>query len=143
MSQFTERRRRMLAAIIGVSALSVAIGAMPAFAEGQWTSSLTRASTGFNSRSWQDSNLDAADTAVTFSGCSVAFSSDFSSTDVSLWDEFGAFPDLNVGTVNNTCGGSDWGRMTRPDLYHWTIDKINGDGSSTPRLSVDSISQSY
>ena len=143
MFQFTERRRRMVAAIIGVSVLSVAIGTMPAFAEGRWYSSLNRAYVGFNSRSWQDSNTDAAHTVVNFSGCSVAFSSDFSSTDVTLYDEFGAFPDLNIGTERNTCNRSDWGRLTRSDQYHWQIDKINGDGSSTPRLSVDSVSQYY
>lgn len=109
MFPFTERRRRMMAAIIGVSVLSVAIGTMPAFAEGQWHSSLNRAYVGFNSRSWQDSNTDAADTVVNFSGCSVAFSSGFSSTEVTLYDEFGAFPDLNIGTKRNTCNRSDWG----------------------------------
>ncbi len=144
MSTSSRRRARILVGAIGVSTLSVAIGALPAFAEGNWSSSISGAAVGFSSRSWQDSNVDAAHTGVTFSGCSVDFApSGFSSTDVNLYDEFGGFPDQSVGTKNNTCGTSDWGRMTRSDQYHWTIDGINGDGSSQPRLNVDSVTQSY
>ena len=144
MSTSSLRRRRIVAGVVGVSALSIGIGALPAFAEGNWSSSITGARVNFDSRSWQDSATDAADTVVDFSGCTAHFEPhDFTSTDLTLYDEFGGFPDQSVGSRNNTCGQSNWGRMTRSDEYHWTIDAINGDNTIQPTLDVDSVTQSY
>ncbi|MDQ4502649.1 hypothetical protein [Sinomonas sp. ASV322] len=59
-----------------------------------------------------------------------------------LYDEFGWFPDYNVGTRTSACGAHNWGVMTRPDSYHWTISAING-GSWGNSISIAGISQYY
>jgi hypothetical protein len=102
--------------------------AAPALAEGVWSSSIWHFRTGNDSRHWQDSHLDSAHTTTSFDNCDVFDGAlAFQSAKLSLYDDMGLFPDYNVGTKKNYCGTIDWGIMTRPDEYHWTVDEINGD----------------
>ncbi|WP_418516924.1 hypothetical protein ACNUCX_06880 [Curtobacterium flaccumfaciens pv. flaccumfaciens] len=137
--------RRAAAIVSGGVVLATVLAASPAFAEGSWSSKLTGVAIGKNSRSWQDSHKDRVRTATAFVGCRISGNaSGFKSASVRLYDERGLLPDKSMGTKVNTCGRSDWGVMTRPDRYHWTISALNG-ASYEPalRLSVTTVRQSY
>ncbi|MCA5923924.1 hypothetical protein [Curtobacterium oceanosedimentum] len=142
MIQFS---RRVAAVVSGGVVLASVFAAAPAFAEGSWTSKLTGVAIGKSSRSWQDSHTDRVRTATTFAGCRISGKdSGFRSATVRLYDERGWLPDKSMGSKVNKCGRSDWGVMTRPDRYHWTISELNG-SSYDPvlRLSVTTVRQAY
>lgn len=117
---------------VGVGVVAATLGALPAMAEGSWTSSLSGVRAGFSSRSWQDSHLDSASTVATLSGCTG------SGLTLNLYDEYGALPDQSVGRITHNCGAFDWGIMTRSDQYHWTVD-----GVSSGSFSASSVKQKY
>lgn len=122
------KKRGMKALVaVGVAAAAAALVASPALAEGQWSSSITKAITGFQSRTWQDNNNDNVSTTVTFGTCSTTPGT-FSSTSLEMWGEFGLFPDQNLGTKTNYCGTSNWGDVAN-NAYHFRINKINGSTS--------------
>ncbi|MES2093202.1 MAG: DUF4179 domain-containing protein [Actinomycetota bacterium] len=125
------------ALIIGTSMLA----ASPALAEGNWTSSITSALTGFYSRTWQDNNSDNVNTTVGFSGCSITDGRAFTETQLEMWGEFGALPDQNLGNIQNTCNTSSWGRVAN-NAYHFRINTING-STSGYRLNVTSTYTAY
>lgn len=133
-------RKALLAGSI-VAGMSVALAA-PAMAEGSWTSSISGAHTGFNSRSWQDNQSDSAATITTLSSCSQT-GYPFSSVGIALYDEFGAFPDYRVSGWSQRCGTRNFGTMTRPDGYHFTIETINGQSSNAYPFNAGYVGQSY
>ncbi|MET4781493.1 hypothetical protein [Glaciihabitans sp. UYNi722] len=136
--KITKRRALVVGAlIIGTSVLA----AGPAMAEGSWSSSISGAVTGFQSRSWQDSNLDNVETRVVFSGCSVDGGQTFTKTQLEMWGEFGAFPDQNLGNISNTCNTSNWGRVAN-NSYHFRVNTINGTTSGY-HLSVTTNNTYY
>lgn len=137
--------RRAAAAVSGGVIVATVFAASPAFAEGSWASKLTGVAIGKNSRSWQDSHKDKVRTATTFAGCRISGNlNGFKSASVRLIDERGWLPDKSMGTKVNKCGRSDWGVMTRPDRYHWTIWALNGASHEpTLRLSVSTVRQAY
>jgi hypothetical protein len=139
MKRLGDKKSTILA--IGLSSIVLSAIAIPAYAEGSWSSNLSNVEAGFSSRSWQDSALDNVATAATFSSCS-ATGPGFTDATLNLYDEFGAFPDQSVGSITNYCDTSNWGAMTRSDRYHWTIDGVNG-GDYGFKLTVGSVYQQY
>lgn len=138
------RNKKILAfAGVGVVAATLLI-ATPALAEGSWSSSLSGARPGFNSRSWQDSHLDHLSTTVAFSGCTYGNAGGLvKSTDLTLYDEFGLLPDQSVGTRSSVCGTFNWGEQTRSDGYHWNIFALDGSTSSAHYINVSSLTTKY
>lgn len=114
----------------------------PAYAEGNWSSSISGALTGFMSRSWTDNNTDSASTRTVWSGCSLGGPT-YRNTTLDLSRDRGALlPDQVYGQRTSNCGTFDWGRMTDKGSYHWTIKKIN-DSESGYRISVNSVKTYY
>lgn len=139
-----KRRTKLVALAAGIGIASGLLASLPAFAEGSWSSSISGARNGFSSRSWQDSHLDSVATVTTFSGCTVQYMpTGFQTTNLQLFDEYGLLPDQAVATKANTCGTTNFGTMTRPDGYHWTITSINNNTGTQPVLSVSSVHQTY
>ena len=137
--------RRGTAVLSGGVVLATVFAGSPAFAEGSWSSKLTGAAIGKESRSWQDSHKDKVRTATTFGSCRMSGNAaGFKSASIRLIDERGWLPDKSMGTKVNKCGRSDWGVMTRPDRYHWVIWALNG-ASWEPalRVSVSTVRQAY
>ena len=131
---FGRRKRgtRRVTAGVGVGLMAATLTALPAMAEGSWNSSLSSVRAGFSSRSWQDSHLDSDSTVATLSGCSG------SGLTLNLYDEYGALPDQSIGRITHNCGAFNWGTMTRPDQYHWTVDSV-----SSGSFSATSVKQTY
>ena len=133
-------------AFAGVGAVVLSLLATaPALAEGSWSSSLSGARTGFQSRSWQDSHLDRNSTIVALSGCSYPGQSGLvNSIAVTLYAEWGLLPDQSVGNrTARPCGSLNWGEQTRSDSYHWTINALNNSTSSAGNINVSSLTTSY
>ncbi|SEB62724.1 hypothetical protein SAMN04489745_0821 [Arthrobacter woluwensis] len=76
------------------------------------------------------------------SSCSVT-GRPFNSVGVTLYDEMGAFPDYRVGGWAQACGSWNFGTMTRPDGYHFTIESINGSESNPYPFNAGSVVQNY
>jgi hypothetical protein len=124
-------------------ASGVLLASSPAMAEGTWSSYLSSVGTGFSSRTWSDNALDQVATTVKLSGCSMNTGGTFSSATLNLYREYGILPDISMGSISNACNTSNWGQALGADTYHFTIDKINGSTSSTPRFSATSVVTNY
>lgn len=124
-------------------ASGILLASSPALAEYSWSSYLSAVGVGFSSRTWSDNALDQVATTVKLSGCSMNTGGSFSSTTLNLYREYGVLPDVSMGTISNTCNTSNWGQSLGADTYHFTIDKINGSTSSTPRFSATSVVTNY
>ncbi|MCI9889329.1 hypothetical protein JT358_12800 [Micrococcales bacterium 31B] len=125
--------------------------AVPAFAEGGFTSQLIGVRTGFNSRNWSDGNFDAASTKITAGQCSIMYASSGSpvgSIRLQLTqDRANIFsPDINKGQRDLNCNSSnftaDFGRMSNAG-YHFTVMTINGQASSAQKVTANYIYVSY
>lgn len=139
-----QKQKIGISLVAAIGAAWIWLAASPALAEGSWTSNMKSVPTGFNSRSWQDSHLDGAATVTTFSGCTFTFGGGaVSSVTLTLWDEMGWFPDASMGTKTNSCGVTNWGVMTRSDLYHWSVDKIQKISPNDRLLNVATVRQTY
>lgn len=132
---------------LGVALISglIFMPAAPALAEGQWTSSITDALTGFQSRSWNDTNTDAVSTKTKFSTCTETWDTPKSvgSITVGLVDHRGALlPAKTVSTKTTSgCGTASFGRMKK-STYHFRIDKVGGHTSGV-RLTAKKVTQTY
>ena len=134
-------KKTAAAVVAGLS--MVVLVATPAIAEGSWSSNISNAVPGFESRTWQDNNLDNVSTTVGFSGCSLDFGQTFSTTQLEMWGEFGGFPDQNLGNVQNTCGTSDWG-IVSSNAYHFRVNTINySTDASIYQMDVSSVYTAY
>ena len=136
------KKNHKLAISLAVLA-GVLIVSNPAMAEGSWTSYLSSVGVGFSSRTWSDNALDQVATTIKLSGCSMNTGGTFSSTNLNLYREYGILPDISMGSISNGCSTSSWGQALGADMYHFTIDKINGSTSGTPRFSATSIVTNY
>lgn len=114
-----------------------------ALAEGAWSSYLSYVLTGYESRTWTDYNVDAADTYVYFAGCRDGRTSS-TNTAVALWQEISWWPNANLGRQTLYCYSSDWGSWGRVNAgdYYFVIDLINGSASGW-RLDVDYVEVGY
>lgn len=140
----TSKHKKVVGLVGAGLVVTAVLGATPAMAEGSWSSSLSGARPGFNSRSWQDSYLDHVSTTVAFSGCIYGNAGGLvTSTDLTLYDEYGLLPDQSVGTRNSVCGTFNWGEQTRSDSYHWNIFALDGSASSAHYIDVSSLTTGY
>jgi|GEM_PF-1921811 len=130
-------------AIGGAIAAAILLGSTPAFAEGSWSSYLSKVGVGFSSRSWVDNASDQVATTVKLSGCSLNTTGTFSSATINLYREYGIFADLSVGSIVNYCNTTNWGQALQGDSYHFTIERINGSSSTAPRMSATSVVTTY
>lgn len=137
-------KRKLVAGAVGTVMVAASVlTAAPAMAEGSWSSSISAAVVGFQSRTWQDSNLDNLSTTVRFTTCSVTGAPSFTGTQVELWGENGGFPDQNVGNKSTTCTSAmNWGRVGN-NAYHFRINTINGLTDGTRKLTVNSVVTNY
>lgn len=102
--------------------------ALPAYAEGSWSSYISGWLISEQSRSWDDSNSDGVSTAVTLSGCSIPNGQTFQSVKLGLYREITLLPDESQGTITKACGTYTWGDESSGS-YHFTLLAINGDSS--------------
>lgn len=140
------RRQRMIAAITGCASAAVLASAIPAHAEGSWSSSMNGVRTGFNSRTWVDKNNDSVSTSISLSGCSNGgLGPSVTNTQLQLTRETSVVePDENRGRYTFNCTSSDshaFGDQPGGD-YHFTVTKIQ-DASSGYYLKVNSVSVRY
>ncbi|CAL9561988.1 hypothetical protein [Streptomyces sp. Tu 3180] len=112
--------------------------ALAPLAEANWSSSITAASVGFESRRWSDELYSQ----VQFTDCRTDGSK---STDVQMWRDRTALPDLSYDNKTFTAcfsGGTSNGEWT--DLpagmndYYFKIMKIGG-STFGPQLSVSTV----
>ncbi|MFE7269948.1 hypothetical protein [Streptomyces sp. NPDC057623] len=140
------RRQRMIAAITGCASAAVLAGAIPAHAEGSWSSSMNGVRTGFNSRTWTDNNNDGVSTSISLSGCSNGgLGPAVNDTQLQLTRETSIVqPDENRGRYTFHCASSDshaFGDQPKGD-YHFTVTKIE-DSPSGYYLKVNSVAVRY
>jgi hypothetical protein len=114
-----------------------------AWAEGSFTSSLTRVETDFNSRTWTDNHTDANNTVITLKGCRRDYPSEtkvtatLQLTHETPWYE----PDQNQGQKVFPCYSSStqgYGTQTKTGGYHFTVVDIDGCGSCGYYISTSS-----
>ena len=137
---------RTAALRVAILALVVLMLAPAAMAEGSWTSSITNALTGFDSRSWTDNNSDSANTTIQFNNCEDDWTAiEPDNTQIQLTKETPWYePDENRGRFVSDCENSDtdnWGDEPSGS-YHFTIIRINGSESSG-RLDVPFLRVRY
>ncbi|BDQ39478.1 hypothetical protein TPCG7_01270 [Cutibacterium granulosum] len=110
--------------------------AIPAFAEGNFSSHISNGRVGFETRSWWDSDRDETSTTISHgSKC------DAKSVSYELMHAYRFRPDIKLGTKTLSCsrtGTIGWGRQLKGD-YHVTIRGIQGKSS----VSVASFRVNY
>lgn len=139
---------RMLQRIgVGLAVLGITVGmTTAAFAEGSWSSYISEALSGFDSRQWTDNNSDGTNTSIRFDGCVdvnagyIATSAEVQLTRETPWYQ----PEVNMGRKTLDCGSSDtrsWGQVQASN-YHFTLIKIGGNVSGG-RINVAYVQVGY
>jgi hypothetical protein len=118
-----------------------------ALADGHFDSYIINAADGFDSRTWEDPNLDSVHTTVTFRTCRdedpASDPNDWAK--VTIWKHNWIFPWTNMGTKQLWCWTSDsddWGDMSAAD-YSFQIYDFSGANQSWNRLDVGSLTVQY
>ncbi|MGV8885523.1 MAG: hypothetical protein ACOH1T_08045 [Microbacteriaceae bacterium] len=118
--------RQKLAATLTVTATLAAMAVAPAYAEGSWSSSVTRGNIGaFSSRWWTDNDTDSTYTGVKFSACKgVPVAVNYLS--VELFRDNGLFPDASHGVVRNYCNKvySNWSTNLPSGDFKWRLESV-------------------
>ncbi|MEU9668817.1 hypothetical protein AB0J81_20850 [Streptomyces bobili] len=131
------KRGTRISTVVGTAAVITL--ALAPIAEANWSSSITGASVGFESRRWSDELYSQ----VLFTNCNTDGSN---STDVQMWNDISLQPDESYDNKTFTAcfsGGTSNGEWT--DLpsgmrnYYFQIMKIGG-STFGPQLSVSSVS---
>lgn len=139
--------RKLLAITVATVALLLLLTSAAA-AEGYWTSYISGALTGFNSRNWTDNHNDSNSTLVTFDNCTETSDPYLSgeNADVQLWRVISLWPDVKEGTHTLYCYNAwatgDYGEMTTAGTYHFTISKIDG-STSGHQIDVQYVEVDY
>lgn len=139
---------RLTSAIAGVSFVVIGL-AEPALAEGSFSSHISSGARGFESRSWQDNNLDNTNGYVNFKNCNSdgpSYGTEVE-VDVGIYKE-DAGPDTQVGREVLQCqqGGeqssdSVYEGDVPKDQYHFTIKGVvNGYNG---KVNVSSVKVAY
>ena len=142
----TRPRRALMSA---VSLLLVGLLAAPVAAEGSFTSSFSGWLPGLSSRTWQDTDRDAASTQIKLGGCRAE-------SNLSLGVNFRVqltretpwyLPDENKGRKDFACSAASktnsWGRVPQGS-YHFTLTHVNGsDYSSVGKVKASTVVVSY
>ncbi len=99
-------------------------------AEGDFTSYITAALTGFDSRTWYDGHYDHAHTKIRLAGCrDNNYANDPNDNVTIQLTKEGLLIDKNMGRIKFFCWNSalgDYGEMASSGNYHFTIVEING-----------------
>jgi hypothetical protein len=106
------KRTARVSMVLGTAAVTTL--ALAPTAEANWSSSITAASVGFESRRWSDELYSQ----VQFTGCTTDGSK---STDVQIWRDRTALPDLSYDSKTFTAcfnGGHQQRRVDRPAGRH-------------------------
>ena len=127
---------------IGAGILGVSLLAGPAFAEGNFTSSISGATPGFSSRTWTDNNNDAASTVVGFSGCTVRNSATGATVSLSSVRINLERSGVQVNNQAINCGSVNFGRVNA-GVYSFKLTSINGATDGRYKLSVGTVGVSY
>lgn len=124
-----------------VLALASVLVATPALAEGQWSSSISGARVGFESRDWYESSTSEP-TSVSFGSCSLSHGMSFNSVSIALYKEVSLLPGYNMGTKTNYCGTSSW-TLDATATYYFRLPAFNGDSGSPVTFSAGSVITKY
>ncbi|MET7376923.1 hypothetical protein, partial [Micromonospora arida] len=124
-------------ASVGVAVGTIAALALSgtAHAEADWTSSISGAGNGFESRTWYDNNKDSFNGYVYFSGCNA-------NPNVAVYrEDLGPDTEVKRGTIY--CNGGEgylyFGDVAKGN-YHFTIKST---GTGTQGLSVGYVKVAY
>ncbi|MFJ4919474.1 hypothetical protein [Streptomyces sp. NPDC088725] len=130
------KRNARISAVIGAAAFITL--ALAPIAEANWTSSITAASVGFESRRWSDELYSQ----ITFHDCRTSASK---STDVQIWNDISLQPDKAYDSKKFTAcfdgkvGNGEWTDLPSGKRdYYFKIVKI-GDSTFGPQLTVGSL----
>lgn len=111
-------------------ALSVALFAGAASAEGYWTSYLSGIFPNFQSRTWYDAHNDAGSTYVRFDSCyDYGYSGTNVSAAVRLYREVPFWPAEDRGMTRLYCYFSAtgyYGEQPTAGNFHWTVEDVSG-----------------
>ncbi|WP_327404031.1 hypothetical protein OG194_30715 [Streptomyces sp. NBC_01288] len=112
--------------------------ALAPIAEANWSSSITAASVGFESRRWSDELYSQ----ITFHGCTTSGSK---STDVQMWNDIALQPDdaydskTFTACFNGAVSNGEWTDLPSGKRdYYFQLMKIGG-STFGPQLSVSSL----
>ncbi|MQS07240.1 hypothetical protein [Streptomyces alkaliphilus] len=140
-------RIAILFATLAVTSLVAAPSASAKPYEGTWSSSITGAATGFNSRWWEDKNQTSNGTVIQFKSCTTVSGPAFKSVTVQLTRYRPVIADVNEGQKEFTaCAGTgtssgNWGRVQAAE-YRFALMKINGN-TSGHWMSVSGVTVTY
>ena len=138
-----KQRTKKIAVASSILLAGSLLTAAPAMAEGMWTSYISGAPIGFNSRTWTDMGLDPVATTVSLSGCSLNNGYAFGSTHLKLWrTHFLWFPD-DLGAIQNFCNKVSWGQALGAGDYHFEVIKINSNPNTTATFNADVVVTHY
>lgn len=137
-------RKRLLG--MSVSLLCALALAGPVLAEGSFTSYISGAWPGFDSRTWVDKNTDNVVTTIRFDDCrdTVPGTDPNDWVDVTLWKHNWAFPATNRGLNRFHCWDTDterWGDEPAADYRFEITDYSGPDWYNT--ISVGWLKVSY
>lgn len=141
-------KQKLLIVVVATLAI-VGVGASPAFAEGSWSSSVSRGSVGsFSSRWWNDNQRDANVSGVSFKKCSLTNGLGVSKMNVTLYRDNGIFPDHNHGTVANSCNGtySNWKSGLPAGSFKWKLASVklsSGPTTTGYYVNIPSLTTKY
>ncbi|MCI9889960.1 hypothetical protein JT358_16115 [Micrococcales bacterium 31B] len=119
----------------------MSLAAVPAFAEGGFSSSLSGVRVGFQSRGWVDRNVDTMPTQITVNTCSQG------TMEITLQRDDGNvfFPDTPLLRTTFDCARSAYmnaGRLPA-DNYIFQVSKINGSTSTALTVSSPAVDVVY
>jgi hypothetical protein len=128
-----------IASVIGVVAF-----ALPAHAEGSWSSYISGWLVGRDSRTWADNNVDDVSTTVSLSGCSIPNGQAFTNVTLELFRSRTLLPAESKGRRTNGCGTFGWGDVQQGS-YHFSLQAINGisDGTGGYNFSASGVTTRY
>lgn len=137
--------RRLISISAGVVCSMVLAGTV--LAEGSWDSWMQDVLPGFESRSWEDKNLDAVSTSIRFDGCrdSVPGTDPNDWASAKLMREIPWWPDENLGNKFFWCWNSDtnfWGDVPA-SWYHFTVTDRSGPDELWNNLDVSFVRVVY
>ncbi len=130
-------KKKLTAALTGIL---IVAAAMPVVAEGSWTSYISGAGAGFDSRTWQDGNSDANSTTIQFKGCKKTDGSGSSATVQLTREQSFPKPDEDRGKKSFACASSYTGNWSRQPAgsYHFSLTYVQA-----TQIWVDYVKVAY
>lgn len=129
-----------------VALLCTLVLAGPVLAEGSWQSFISNALPGFDSRTWTDRNVDAANTTIRFDTCRDSVANGNNDwAQIALMKMNFAWPAENRGEIVLFCFVSatgNWGRQPAAD-YQFELKARSGPNENWNNLDVGFVRVSY